>query len=175
MRGRNEETGDFLGPSRSQRKRDAEAVLELAERLTTLPDSQLDKLPLPDHLRDAVRQTRRITAHVAAKRERHYLAKLMRREDDETLDLVRRALEHDRADARRETAALHRLEAWRDRLLEEGDGALGELADAHPDLDRHHLRQLMRSARDERLHNKPPHSYREIFQILKELFAEQDE
>ena len=170
MRGRDPESGDFLAPSRSQRKREAEAVLELAEQLIGLSGQQLGSLPLPDHLRDAVRDTQRITSHIARKRQLHYLAKLMRREDDEDLQAVRDALHHEGAEARRETALLHRLENWRQRLLTDGDEAQGQLADLFPDLDRHHLRQLMRNARDEHLHNKPPQAFREIFRELKTLF-----
>jgi ribosome-associated protein len=169
MRGHDDESGEFLGPSRSQRKREAEAVLELAERLVELGDARLRQLALPESIADAVRDTRRISAPVARKRQLHYLAKLMRREDEESLDGLRAALEHDRAEARRETAALHRVEAWRERLLADGDTALGELADAHPELDRQHLRALVRSAREERLQNRPPTAFREIFRVLKEL------
>jgi ribosome-associated protein len=169
MRGQNDETGEFLSPSRSQLKREAEAVFELGERLVALTAAQLKVLPLPDALADAVRDTQRITSPGARKRQLQYLAKLMRREDDELLDGLRRALEHDRAEARRETAALHRVEAWRDRLLEDGDSALGELADLYPQIDRHHVRQLARSAREERLQNKPPAAFRELFRVLKDL------
>jgi ribosome-associated protein len=172
MRGRDEETGEFLAPSRSQRKREADAVLDLAQQLVALTPSQLAKVPLPDNLLAAVADTRRITSHVAHKRQLHYLAKLMRREDDETLDPIRRSLDQDSAEAKRETAALHRLEALRERLLTEGDSVLGELADAHPGLDRQHLRQLVRAARDERLTHRPPHAFREIFKLLKSLQAE---
>ena len=169
MRGRDEETGEFLAPSRSQRKRDADAVLDLAQQLVALTPSRLAKLALPDAIVNAIADTRRITAHVAHKRQLHYLAKLMRREDDETLEPIRQALDQDSAGARREAATLHRIEAWRERLIEEGDTALGELADQHPELDRQHLRTLIRSARDERLKNKPPRAFRELFQLLKGL------
>ena len=170
MRGRDPETDEFLSPSRSQRKREAEAVLELAEQLVALSPQLLTGLPVPDHLLDAINDTRRITAHIARKRQLHYLAKLMRREEDEDLQAIRDALHHQGAEARRETAHLHRLEQWRQRLLDEGDTALGQLADLFPDLDRHHMRQLMRNARDEHLHNKPPQAFREIFRELKTLF-----
>lgn len=169
MRGRDEETGEFLAPSRSQRKREADAVLILAERLVGLTPSQLARLALPEPILGAVADTRRIASHVARKRQLHYLAKLMRREDEQTLQPIRDALEHDGAKAKREAAALHRLEAWRERLLSEGDAALGALADAHPDLDRHRLRQLVRAARDERLANRPPQAFRALFQELKQL------
>ena len=146
-------------------------MLGLAEQLVALGAQSLKKLPLPEHIADAVRDTQRIGSHVARKRQLHYLAKLMRREDDELLDELRSQLGHDRADARRETAELHRIEHWRDRLLKDGDAALGELANAHPDIDRHHLRQLVRTAHDERLHNKPPKAFRELFRELKALLG----
>ena len=71
--------------------------------------------------------------------------------------------------ARREAAALHRVEAWRERLLADGDTALAELLAEHPAADRQHLRQLVRNAIDERNRNKPPHAFRELFRALREL------
>jgi ribosome-associated protein len=169
MRGRDEETGEFLAPSRSQRKRDADAVLDLAQQLVDLSPTQLAKLPLPDAIVAAVADTRRITSNSAHKRQLHYLAKLMRREDEETLEPIRQTLNQDSASGRRETAKMHRIEGWRERLLSEGDSALGELVDQHPQLDRQHLRTLIRSARLEREKNKPPRAFRDLFQLLKAL------
>lgn len=169
MRGRDAQTGDFLSPSRSQKRRDALAVFDLGEKLVALTDSQLAKVPMSDELREMVCESRRITAPVARKRQLQFLAKHMRREDDEALDAIRRALEHDRSEARRETAELHRFEAMRERLIEGGDAALAELVEAHPHADRQHLRQLARNAREERLHNRPLHAYRQLFRELKAL------
>ena len=175
MRGRDEETGEFLSPSRSQQRREALAVFDLGEKLVALPDSQLAKLPMPEELMELVRTSRKITAPVAHKRQLQYLAKIMRREDDETLEAIKRALEHDRADARRETAELHRFEALRERLIEGGDAALAEFIAEYPHADRQHLRQLARNAREEKLANKPLHAYRELFRELKKIMAGTDE
>ena len=175
MRGRDEETGDFLSPSRSQQRREALAVFDLGEKLVALPDSQLAKVPMPDTLLDLVRETRRITSPGAHKRQLQFLAKNMRRESDETLDAIRRALEHDRADARRETAELHRFEALRESLIDGGDAALASFIEEHPHADRQHLRQLARNARDEKLQNKPLHAYRELFREIKRIVAGVDE
>lgn len=169
MRGRDAESGEFLSPSRSQKRREALAVFDLGEKLVALTESQLAKVPLPDALRDLVRESRRITSPGARKRQLQFLAKHMRREDGDTLEAIRRALEHDRADARRETAELHRFEAMRERLIEGGDAALAELIQAHPHADRQHLRQLARNAREERLQNRPLHAYRQLFRELKQL------
>lgn len=63
---------------------------------------------------------------------------------------------------------MHRLEALREKLLENDEG-LQALIDQHPSIDRQHLRSLIRQARIERDANKPPKAYREIFQLLKSL------
>ena len=169
MRGRDQETGEFLSSSRSQQRREALEVLDLAEKLASLTPTQLGRLPIPDSLQPHLEQTRRITAHGARKRQLAFLAKQMRREDDETLEAIRDALDEDGVAARREVAAMHRVEAWRERLLAEGDAALAELLEEHPGADRQHLRQLARNAQEEKLRNKPPRAFRELFRELRTL------
>ena len=171
MRGRDDETGEFLSPSRSQQRRDALEVLELGERLVGMTPAQLEKLPLPDHLLPHIRDAQRITSHIARKRQLAFLAKQMRREDDDTLDAIRDAMDAGGEAARQETALLHRAETWRDRLLEGGDNALAELLAEHPDADRQQLRTLIRNAAQERAKNRPPHAYRELFRLLRDTLA----
>jgi len=162
------------GPTRSQQRRDALAVLELAGQLVELPPSRLAKLDLPEDVVREIENTRKITSHIARKRQLGFLAKVMRRHDNEAFDSVRAALGENRERQRQETAAMHRLEATRERLLADEENALPELIAAHPQLDRQHLRSLLRQARLEREKNKPPRAYREIFQVLKSL-SETDE
>ena len=169
MRGRDEDTGEFLSPSRSQQRRDALEVLELAEKLASLTPTQLARLPIPEDLLPHLEHTRKITAHIARKRQLAFLAKQMRREDDEALEAIRDALDEDGVAARREVAAMHRVEAWRERLLADGDAALAELLEEHPAADRQHLRQLVRNANEEKLRNKPPRAFRELFRELRTL------
>ena len=171
MRGRDQDTGEFFSPSRSQQRRDALAVFVLAEKLIALSDAQLDALRMPDELRDLVRESRRITSHIARKRQLQFLAKAMRNDDDEVIEAIRTALENDREQSRRETAGLHRIEAWRERLLEEGDDALTQLLDEYPGAERQTLRQLIRNAKIEREKQRPPHASRELFRELKTLLA----
>lgn len=159
---------EFTGPSRSQRRRDALDILKLAEALASLSDAQLARVPLEDDVRDEVLRTRAVTSHIARKRQTQFLAKQMRKLDDGAIEAIRKALAHDRTAAHREAAELHRLETWRERLLEEGDDALAEFVAAHPSIDRQHLRQLVRNAAAERKANKPPHAYRELFRVLRE-------
>ena len=169
MRGRDEETGEFRDDSRSQQRRDALEVLTLGQKLVALTDAQLAKLPVPESLLPHIRETRRITSHIAHKRQMAFLAKQMRREDDEVLEAIRDALDEKGEAARREVAAMHRIEAWRDRLLADGDAALAELIEQYPDADRQGLRQLVRNTLEERKRNKPPRAFRELFRQLREL------
>jgi ribosome-associated protein len=158
------------GPSRTQQRRDALAVLTLASQLVDMQPSRLAKLDLPDDVRDEITRTRSITAHIARKRQLAFLAKVMRRYEDEIFASVRAELGENREKQRQETAAMHRLESMRDRLIAEDEGALSELITEHPQVDRQHLRSLIRQARSEKeTPNKPPRAYREIFQLLKEL------
>jgi ribosome-associated protein len=175
MRGRDEDSGDFLGPSRSEQRRAALDVLALGEKLVALSEAQLAKLPIPEDLLPHIRDAKRITSHVAHKRQLAFLAKQMRREDDEALDAIRDALDAGGDAARRETAALHRVETWRERLMADGDAALAELLTEYPAADRQHLRQLVRNAIDERNRNKPPHAFRELFRELRELLLQADD
>jgi len=172
MRGNDPETGEFLGPSRSEQRRGALEVRSLSERLVALAPAQLTKLPIPEGLLEHIFETQRITSHIAHKRQLQFLAKHMRRESDETLEEIRDAMEVGGESARRETAILHNVETWRARLIENGDVALGELLSEYPTADRQHLRQLVRNAGEERLKNKPPHAYRELFRELRELIAD---
>ena len=169
MRGRDDETGEFLSPSRSQNRREALEVLALGEKLVSLTEAQLAKLPVPESLLPHIRECKRITANIAHKRQLAFLAKQMRREDDEVLEAIRDALDESGDAARREVAAMHRIETWRERLLDQGDAALAELLDEHPTADRQKLRQLVRSTLEERKRNKPPRAYRELYRELREV------
>jgi ribosome-associated protein len=163
---------DSNEPSRSQRRREALDVLKLALQLASLSDAQLALLPLDDDMRAEVTRTRAITQQIARKRQAQFLAKQLRKLDDAEIESIRAALEHDRHHSRRETAALHRIEQWRERLLAEGDDALSELLQQFPQADRQHLRQLARNARIEREQNKPLHAFHELFRALREILEE---
>lgn len=176
MRGRDEETGEFFSPSRSEQRRAALDVLELGEQLVALSAAQLARLPIPEDLMPHIRETQRITSHIAHKRQLAFLAKQMRKLDDAVLDAIRDAMSKDGEAARRETALLHRAEALREALLgDDGDAVLTDLLAANPQADRQKLRQLVRNAREERAKNKPPRAFRELFRELRDLLAQDGE
>jgi len=160
---------DHQEPSRSQQRREALDVLKLAQALAAMSDAELAHVPLDDDLRAEVARARAVTQQIARKRQTQYLAKQLRKLDDAAIDAVRATLERDRNAARRETAALHRVEDWRERLIAGGDDALNAFIAEHPDADRPRLRQLARQARLEREQNRTPHAQRELFRALRAL------
>src|SRR5690606_40438008 len=149
-----EHDDEFDGPSRSQRRREALDVLRLAEILAGLGEAALARVPLDDDLREEVRRTRAVTSHIARKRQTQFLAKQMRKLDEQALGAIRGALGEDRDATAREVATMHRAESWRERLLEGGDEALAAFIATHPSADRQRLRQLVRNAAAERKANK---------------------
>jgi ribosome-associated protein len=159
-----EDENDFV--SKSQLKRDSHALQDLGEELVGLPAAKLARIPMPEELADAVALARKIKARGGLKRQLQYIGKIMRSIDAEPIE---KALNELRSAAGKETAKFHRLEQWRDRLVAEGDAALGQLLDEFPHADRQHLRQLIRNAQQEAAKSKPPKSAREIFRYLRDL------
>jgi ribosome-associated protein len=158
-------------PSKSARKRAAHDAQDLGEALVGLKDADLDALALPEALDEALRAARRITSRVALARQRQYIGRLMRTMD---LEPIRAALTAGSARAAADTERFKRLEHWRERLIDEGDAALAELANWHPDIDRPALARLVASARSERSERTQRSSgpaSRELFRALRALFA----
>jgi ribosome-associated protein len=160
-------TEEHVPSSRTQKKNAVQALQELGERLVALPADQLKRTPLPDNLRDAVLDARRFTTREAIRRQQQYIGKLMRDVDPAPIEA---ALAVFAGASAAETARMHRLERERDALIEDEDTITG-IVRRHPGADVQRLRQLRRNAIRERAENKPPKSYREIFQVLKELEA----
>lgn len=154
--------------SKSQLKREAEALQELAAELAKLSREQLQKLSLTDPVREALTAALTITQHGARKRQLKYIAGLLSREDPTSLREALARLQHK---SRQATQELHHIEQWRDRLLAQGDAALPALLAQYPDADCQVLRQLIRNAQREQAAAKPPKSARLLFQALKGLEA----
>ena len=78
--------------SKSQRKRDMHALQALGKTLIELPQEKLAKMDLPEPLRDAVMEARRISARGALRRQLQYVGRLMRDayEDENTRAIVLR-------------------------------------------------------------------------------------
>ena len=154
-------------PNKSQLKREMQELQDLGVELVRLPAEKLAELDLPEKLADAVALARRITSHGAQKRQRQYIGGLLAKLDD--VQPIRDYLERLRGADRVSKARFQENERWRTRLLEEGDVALGEFLERHPDADRQHLRRLVRDAQQEAAAGRPPRHARELFRYLQAL------
>jgi ribosome-associated protein len=73
-----------------------------------------------------------------------------------------------RGESAQDTARLHQLERWRERLLADDD-ALTEFAGERPGIDTQELRNLIRNARKETELGKPPKNTRALFRALRDI------
>jgi ribosome-associated protein len=168
MAARDEAPGSDEPPSKSQRKRDAEDLKDLGDGLVALPAADLEALPLPEKLRDAIDLARRITAHGAAARQRQLIGKILRKCDVGEIQAALDARALTKKFAARE---FHRVETWRDRLLAEGEPALAALLATAPELDAGRLRALLGQVRAEARAGCPPAAARELFRYLRDALA----
>lgn len=162
-------TNDEAKPSKTQRKRAVHALQALGEELVALSEEQLARIELPEPLRDAVMQARRISGFEAKRRQRQYIGKLMRRVESEP---IRAALDAAQARSRGDAAAHKRIEAWRERLLADTD-AVHALLEDYPQADGRGMRALARAALRERAEGRPPRAFRELYQALRVLIEKQ--
>lgn len=152
--------------SKTQRKQECDEMLELGEKMITLSKNDLADIEMDDELRRAIEEAQRIKSNVALKRQKHYIAKVIRNLEDDSLapQLNRILHKHDI-----HSAEFKRMEKWRDSIIEEGDRGINAFIEAYPQADRHHLRQLLRNAIKEKKNNKPPAAFRQIFKYIREV------
>ena len=168
MSEQDEQQSDGEYVSKTQRKRDMHALQDLGEALVALPAARLAELALPERLRDAVAEARRISRFGALRRQLQYIGRLMRDIDSSA---IAARLDAWNGQSREATAHLHQLERWRERLLED-DAALEALLAEYPQADVPRLRALVRNARREQAEGRPPASFRALFQALKDIVPE---
>ncbi|HLP98703.1 MAG TPA: ribosome biogenesis factor YjgA [Sideroxyarcus sp.] len=164
----NDELEEELPPSKTKIKKQMLELQDLGKTLTGLSNEKLRELNLDDNLLEAILEYKRITKFGALSRQLQYIGRLMR---DVEPAPIQAKLDAWNGVSRQHTAWLHQVEHWRDRLLEQPE-ALTELLAAHPDADAQRLRTLIRNAQKEKEASKPPKSYRELFQALREVIPE---
>jgi ribosome-associated protein len=156
-------------PSKSQLKRDMDALQALGEELLTLPEKRVAALDLPESLLDAIKEGRRIvagTARSGKKRHLQLIGKLMRQVDPEP---IREAVAEFKLGRAQDSLELHQAERWRVRLVED-DNALQGFIDSFEGVDTQQLRSLIRAARKDRAlapEQRSGRAWRELFQVVK--------
>jgi ribosome-associated protein len=157
-------------PSRTKRKLDDQALQDLGEALVAVTEGKLAELDLPERLHDAIMHARGISKFGALRRQMQYIGRLMREEGD--AETIRARLDAWNGVSVEETARLHLIERWRLKLLDD-DKALDALIAEYPRADIQKLRTLIRNTKREKEAEKPPKSFRELFQMLRETLNSQ--
>ncbi|GKW28316.1 ribosome biogenesis factor YjgA [Pectobacterium brasiliense] len=165
-----DEDDEIIWVSKSEIKRDAEALKDLGAELVDLGKNALEKIPLDDDLRAAVELAQRIKKE-GRRRQLQLIGKMLRARDPEP---IQTALDKLNNRHNQQVALFHKLEQLRDRLIEEGDDVVPDILALYPHADRQQLRSLVRNAQKEKATNKPPKSARQIFQYLRELVETTD-
>ena len=147
-----------------------DALQTIGAELVALNDQQLASIELPENLRDAVTEARRLHPHEARRRQLQYIGKLMRHIDPEP---IRAKLDGWLSVSAEHTAKLHHIERWRERLLNDPQ-SVSEFISEYPAADSQQLRTLIRNTEQERARGKPPKNFRALFQMIRELTAAAD-
>ncbi len=163
-----EEEEEIIWVSRSELKRDMEALQKLGETLVELKPSVLAKFPLDDELRDAISDAKRFEKE-AKRRQMQLIGKMMRSREPEPIQAALDLLNNKHG---QQSIALKKMELLRDQIVEQGDTAITSLIDEYPTANKQKLRQLARQAKKEKAAEKPAKAYRELFQYIKALKAD---
>ncbi|KAA0874051.1 ribosome biogenesis factor YjgA [Nitrincola tapanii] len=152
--------------SRSEIKRQMEALQALGEKITELRPDQQERIPMDETLRKAVAETRRIASHRARRRHFQYIGRLMRQADAEA---IQAALDEFDTASQLHNQKFHLMENWRDKLLQDEDGSqLQSFIQHYPHTDIQQLRQLIRNAQKEQQAQRPPTYFRKLFRFIRE-------
>ncbi|MGK2946242.1 MAG: ribosome biogenesis factor YjgA [Candidatus Malihini olakiniferum] len=163
------EDNKIIWISKSEIKRDAEALKDLGLELIELGKNALEYIPLDDDLRTAIELAKRIKKE-GRRRQVQLIGKLLRARDPEP---IKTALDKLKKHHTQQVALFHKLEQLRDRLLEEGSDAIPDILALYPTANRQQFCSLLRNVKKEKANNKPLKSYRQIFQNLRDLAEEQ--
>lgn len=158
---------EYDRPSKSQIKRELQALQDLGKEMTKLGAETLNRIPLPEDVREAIDEYAKMKSFGAQRRQLQLIGKRMNGLDPER---VRQAIDLATGESRAAVAAHHKAERLRDKLLAE-DAFLTEFIQTYPSLDVQSLRQTIRSARREAATGKPPKSARELYRIIYPLVS----
>jgi ribosome-associated protein len=154
--------------SRTQRKREAQRLQQLGERLVALPDEQVSKIPMPEELATAVAQAREMRKHGARRRQLQYIGALMRELDCEPIEEALTALS--RGD-RREVYRFKQVERWRDALVAGDMAVMADIRGQCPAVDADRLERLVAAVGAAQAASSRRKAARDLFRYLKELVS----
>ncbi|ETX11795.1 hypothetical protein MUS1_07570 [Marinomonas ushuaiensis DSM 15871] len=161
------ENEDEIPKSKTQIKREVEALQDLGKKMLGLSKNQLKKVDMSETLREAFVEAGRIKKHEAMRRHLQYIGRVMRTEDHEAI--AQRVALFDSTSAAY-NKLFHQLEIKRDTLIgENSKEALSKFLDENPEIeDIQLLRQLIRLSQKEALQESKTTNRKKLFRFLRE-------
>ena len=157
--------------SRTQKKKEDRRLQQLGESLAALSPDQLDRIEMPETLREAVRFARGIKSRGARRRQFQYIGVLMRGIDASPVEAGLETLS--RGDRLR-NYIFKTIQDWRDRLAAGEMDLVEEILARCPDIERQRLTQLARNAKKEAEAGKGVKSSRMLFRYLSDHCADME-
>ena len=157
---------EFDGPSKSQLKRESHALQELGKELVKMPEGKLQQFDLPEPLKLAIYEARKLKNREAKRRHLQYIGKLMRVSDTSGIkrtfsEMAQKSLIY--------RQHLKRLEQWQVKIINQGTSAINTFLETYPKADRQKLRNLQRQINRETELKRPPTAKRKLFDYIKTL------
>ncbi|MBC8412395.1 MAG: DUF615 domain-containing protein [Nitrospira sp.] len=158
------EFDDYI--SKTQKKREAEGLQKIGEKLVKLAPEHLKGMELPEELKAAIRFAKTIKSNGAYKRQMQFIGTLMRHIETEP---IQGALDHIEAGNHKKALQFKAIETWRDQLIAGDNALLEQIIQDCPGAERQKLSQLVRQAKKEVGNNKPPKAVKSLFRYLTEI------
>ena len=166
--------------SKSDLKKESDALQDLGKELLTLRSDLLNRIDLPEILTGALAEAKRITNFEGKRRQMQFVGKLMRKLTEVEVEAVKAALQVHKDGSSSEKALRHAAEQWRDRMIVDDD-AVAQWINNAPETDIQQLRSLVRQARKDMptAHDanvqestgqaaRKGRAYRELFQLVRD-------
>lgn len=160
--------------SKTRLKQQMTELQALGAELVALPESQFRQMPMSERLMVAARDARKITNFEGKRRQLQYVGRLMRDEDEATIDAMRAKLAAFKGESNAENARFHAMEKLRDAMLAQ-DAAITQFISDHPAVDVQRLRNLVREARKDAQAARPPKQARDLFKLIRETLEHEDQ
>ncbi len=157
------------GKSRTRLKQEMHDLQRLGEDILKLSLDHINKIEMPEELREAILFARTLKKHGALRRQLQYVGTLMRNVDTEP---IRRFIDNIKLGSKNESTAFNKLEKWRDDLVNGKEGVMDCVLNELPGVNRQHIRQLVRNAVKEKEKQQSPKASRALFRYLRELMSE---
>lgn len=157
--------------SRTQKKKEAEALQEYGVKLVKLRDDQINAIALPEEILHAIKLAKTLR-HGALRRQLQYIGTLMRKHNVASIQEI---LYNTEQSNRKISRSIREIEKWRDNLMAGNDAVMKEIIGKCPDADLQCISELVQKAEAEKEAGKPPRAARMLFRYLKNIHDEDTE